>query len=288
MVVSASGASRELVRKDSDAKGQDEPPASRAKLGLEIDALEHPVIDKKLKEEVTKCSEGDVDEGEFPQDDMEDGTILRAESSGDLNIDRIKAVAEKQGLDFQAVMAGIQKELAGLIDFDVFEEVDLKDVPEDAVILGTTLVLKQKGPVAKARVCAQDFKFKMKNRDDVFAPTPSTAALRALLVIAGGEKLVAATGDFTMAFLHVLLREKIFVWPPGVCTTRAGKVWMLKRALYGMRIAPKLFSMLLASVLKDYGMEQSLTEPTVYHRGKLRLLVHVDDPLAVGPQDEIN
>ncbi len=63
--------------------------------------------------------------------------------------------------------------------------------------------------------------------------------------------------------------------------------WKLGRALYGLRKAPQLFNEYLSGMLEKFDTTRLKFEPTVFIKGELRLLVHVDDPLATGPEEEI-
>ena len=51
----------------------------------------------------------------------------------------------------------IEKELASLAEFGVYSEISSKEVKKGEKIIGSTLVLKQKGDIVKARICAQEF-----------------------------------------------------------------------------------------------------------------------------------
>ena len=125
----------------------------------------------------------------------------------------------------------------------------------------------------------------------MYSPTPSVSSLRVLLAIAARKGYSVKTGDFSTAFLHVLLGidEEVYVKAPKVVWVDGVPVfWKLKRALYGLRKAPQLFNNHLTEVLEKYGMRRLKSEPTVFVKGELLLLVHVDDPLATGPEEAID
>ncbi len=95
-------------------------------------------------------------------------------------------------------------------------------------------------------------------------------------------------GDFSTAFLHVPIDEETYVIAPKVLWVDGEPVyWKLARGLYGMRKAPQLFNEYLSGVLEKFGMTKLKSEPTVFVKGELRLPVHVDDPLATGPEKDI-
>ena len=48
-------------------------------------------------------------------------------------------------------------------------------------------------------------------------------------------------GDVSTAFLHALMNEEVFVWPPKEFYPEGKCLWRLKKAMYGLRQAPKLW-----------------------------------------------
>ena len=137
----------------------------------------------------------------------------------------------------------------------------------------------------KARLCAQDFAH-LQKRDDLYSPTPSVTALRQLLSLASSRGHRLRIGDFSTAFLHAPMDIETFVRPPQVYA-KQGVIWRLRKALYGMRRAPKLFFNLLHEILSELGMQSLRSEPTFYFKSSLSFLVHVDDPLVAGTDEDI-
>ena len=60
-------------------------------------------------------------------------------------------------------------------------------------------------------------------------------------------------------------------------------------ALYGLRCAAAAFAKHLASILVELGFVAGWAAPSVFYRAsdQLRISVHVDDPLFVGPKRNI-
>ena len=203
----------------------------------------------------------------------------------DLNVDEIKKLAEWHGFDGVATEMAVRAEAKSLSDFGVYEEVQSSDVPSGTRIIGSKIVLREKHGKVKSRLCAQDFAHHQK-RDDLFSPTPSVTALRLLLSLASNRGHRLRIGDFSTAFLHAPMDIETFVRPPQVYA-KQGVLWRLRRALYGMRRAPKLFFNLLHEILSELGMQNLRSEPTFYFKGSLLLLVHVDDPLVAGTDEDI-
>jgi spore coat protein U-like protein len=63
----------------------------------------------------------------------------------------------------------------------------------------------------------------------------------------------------------------------------------MRKTLYGLRHAPRVWNDKLDSTLKGMGFEQSLHEATIYRRGNggntLLVGVYVDDLVIIGTKD---
>ena len=67
-------------------------------------------------------------------------------------------LAQKEGPDPSAVEAGIRKELKGLQDFGVYQEISKKEVKEQGLkVIDARLVIKEKADGVEARLCTKDF-----------------------------------------------------------------------------------------------------------------------------------
>jgi hypothetical protein len=96
--------------------------------------------------------------------------------------------------------------------------------------------------------------------------------------------------DVKSAFLGDL-KEEIYVHQPSgfVIPGKVNKVLRLRKALYGLRQAPRAWNAKLDSTLKQMGFEQSPYEAAVYRRGKdgnaLLVDVYVDDLVITGTKE---
>ena len=77
--------------------------------------------------------------------------------------------------------------------------------------------------------------------------------------------------------------------PPGFAIpSKEGKVLRLRKALYGLRQAPRAWNAKLDSMLKGMGFEQSPHEVAIYRRGNganaLLVGVYVDDLVIPAPR----
>ena len=127
---------------------------------------------------------------------------------------------------------------------------------------------------------------------DAFAGTPSLLTLRLLFWMADRSDWRIEFGDITAAFLHADLDKNmvVFVIPPAtdrMAAGQTGEVWKLRKALYGLREAPRLFNEFLAKRIDAMGFARSRVEPQLYwHRSSRSwMLIHADDiALASSPQ----
>ncbi|KAL0383111.1 UNVERIFIED_CONTAM: Retrovirus-related Pol polyprotein from transposon RE1 [Sesamum calycinum] len=91
------------------------------------------------------------------------------------------------------------------------------------------------------------------------------------------------------AFLHGYVEEDIFMLPPDGAPIQSGKVFKLKRSLYGLKQASRQWNQELTSKLLAYGFSQSQHEHCLFIKqsaaGTLILLVYVDDVLLTGPSE---
>ncbi|MBW0527798.1 hypothetical protein O181_067513 [Austropuccinia psidii MF-1] len=138
----------------------------------------------------------------------------------------------------------------------------------------------------KARLVVQGHRqVKGINFEETFAPTPSSATLRALLEIASVKHWKVTTFDVTAAYLHSNITNTIFVKPPPGLLGQEGKVLKLKKALYGLKQAGRCWWLHLKSILTDIGFVANDNDQSTYilRRGEdtAMLWIHVDNGLLV-------
>ena len=98
--------------------------------------------------------------------------------------------------------------------------------------------------------------------------------------------------DMKSAFLNGDLKEEVYVrHPPGYAIAgEEGKVYRLRKALYGLRQAPHAQNVKLDATLKKMGFKQSAHEAAVYRRGNgrnvLLVSVYIDDLIITGAEEQ--
>ena len=188
-------------------------------------------------------------------------------------------------------------ELEAFNDFDVWE---LVPRPPRANVIGTRWVYDVKvdgeGNIVryKARLVAQGFKQKEGiDYNETFAPTMHIKTARLLLAIAARDNVIAYQYDVSTAFLHAALIETAYVsQPPGhIIKGKENYIYRLKKAMYGLKNAPKAYSDFFMSVLRELDFVQSKQDECLWmlKKGKsyLYYLFHVDDILCVSNDEKM-
>ena len=185
-----------------------------------------------------------------------------------------------------------------LSSFDELEVWELVEKPHGANVIGTRWVYDVKvnadGTISrfKARLVAQGFSQKEGiDFTDTFAPTMHIKTARVLLTLAARHGIEARLYDVSTAFLHASLKEDVYVkQPPGhEVAGKENHVYKLKKAMYGLKNAPKAYSDHFMSVLRALGFQQSTRDSCLWSlkQGKyfVHYLFHVDDILCVSNHD---
>lgn len=102
--------------------------------------------------------------------------------------------------------------------------------------------------VAKGYVQQQGIDF-----DEVFAPVARIETIRLLLALAATNGWEIHHLDVKTAFLNGDLNEDVYVTQPGDFEEKGKEnhVYKLKKALYGLRQAPRVWNIKLGRVLKE-------------------------------------
>ena len=114
----------------------------------------------------------------------------------------------------------------------------------------------------KARLVARGFvQQEGVDFDDAFAPVARMESVRLLLALAAQEGWRVHHMDVKSTFLNGDLREEVYVHqPPGFAIPgKDGKVLHLRKALYGLRQAPRAWNAKLDSTLKGMGLSKART-----------------------------
>ena len=188
----------------------------------------------------------------------------------------------------QDVIDAKSKELDNLKLHDVYEEID--DVGQSYI--STKWVITEKYDSGfkktKARLVARGFEEDSKSlRTD--SPTCSKQNLRIVMTIGASKSWTVHSLDISSAFLQGDPMERnVLVKPPNDVSEK-GKLWKLKRCLYGLNDAPRAWYTRVRDVFIKLGAVVSNYDQAMFmwHRdGKLIgiLVCHVDDFTYCGTQ----
>ena len=180
------------------------------------------------------------------------------------------------------VVEAKERELKNLTENDVFEYVD--DKGQKAVSCRWVFTEKHNpdgSKLLKARLVARGFEEKLIDRR-VDSPTCSRQSLRLVLITASTMNWEIHVLDISSAFLQGnRLSRTVYVRPPkGVC--KEGKMWCLKRCLYGLADAPREWYDRVCQEMKKMGATVSLYDKSLFmwHEDSRLvglLISHVDD-----------
>jgi hypothetical protein len=126
--------------------------------------------------------------------------------------------------------------------------------------------------------------------DDTFTPMARMESVRLLFALAAQEGWRVHHMDVKSAFLNDDLKEVYMYQPPGLAIpSKEGKVLRLRKALYGLRQAPRAWNAKLDSTLKEMDFGQSPHEGAIYRWGNagntLLVGVYVYDLVITGTKD---
>jgi hypothetical protein len=196
-------------------------------------------------------------------------------------------------------MVAVEAELAAMKERGVFDD-ELVELPRGgkAIPLKWVLLVKRDeyGNVIKykARLVARgDLQRPGIDFSEVFSPTVRFASILVLLALAVTKGWNILQFDVSTAFLHAKLDDRLELFvrqPPGfVDSVNPSKVHRLRKSLYGLRQAGRLWSEHFVGCLKEMGFEQSKADESLFVRwkdGKVAIIpIHVDDGLVMGTDD---
>ena len=194
----------------------------------------------------------------------------------------IVMIPRSQHNDPRCIQAKLD-ELQKLEDFQTYSEIE--DRGQNTI--STTWVLWQKGEEFRARLVARGFEDEAITEND--SPTVAKSTLRVFLTYAAHLNWKIRTTDIKSAFLQgKILERDVFLKPPPEAEVSDGKIWKLRRCLYGLNDAARQFYESVVESLLSLGCQRSNLDPALfYRRGPDGVLIgliacHIDDFLHAG------
>lgn len=144
----------------------------------------------------------------------------------------------------------------------------------------------------KARMVAKGFNQEEGiDYQDIFAPVVRYDTVRFLLSLAAAKKMTLKQVDVVGAFLYGDLEEVIHIEEPeGFETTRDGsKVCHLRKALFGLKQAPRQWNKKFHSFLESAGLKATDADPCLYANDEHSLFfaLYEDDGLLVAKDEPL-
>ena len=174
-------------------------------------------------------------------------------------------------LDPEKVIKGRLTELKHMNDHHVYDWIDEAEIPKGTKVEPSRWlddIKPREGDENNVRRRIVVQQYNVDKRLDVHQGTPPLKVLRMLLALATSKgshrQKVCGIWDVSVAFFHSPMDEFTVVRPPVGLRVR-GKLWVLKRALYGTRMASRCFGKLVGEVLKDAQFEAIAIVPNTYH-----------------------
>ena len=146
----------------------------------------------------------------------------------------------------------------------------------------------------KARLVARGDQQGEDSYSETFSPTARWSTVRAFAALANQHDLDLRQLDVVTAFLvpELASNERVFIEvPDGVQGVPPGCVLELRKTLYGLKNAPRAWSMLLQKKLRSLGFVNSFADPCLYIRRRgdsvSMVLTFVDDILCAGSTEDV-
>ena len=175
---------------------------------------------------------------------------------------------------------------------------ELVDRPCDANVVPCKWVFKTKRdqngvPVSyRARLVAKGFKqIHGLDYDEVFSPVCRKDTFRILVALSATLGVDLEHLDFKAAFLNGILEEKVYMCQPDnfVKSGEERKVCLLKRSIYGLKQASRVWNLQIHAELCALGFQQSENDSCLYYihsaGGLTVLTLYVDDLLLLSTQN---
>lgn len=187
------------------------------------------------------------------------------------------------GPDQAGFIKAMEIEIETLTSLEVYDLV--KRTPHMKVLSSVWAFKRKRYPDGsirklKARFCARGFE-QQEGVDyfETFAPVVMWITVRLLLIMSILMDLDTKQIDYTAAFVHAPIDCLVYVaCPKGFEVT--GKVWRLKKSLYGLAQSPRNFFLHTKNQLENQlGFTQSEADPCLFIASDVICLIYVDDAL---------
>lgn len=140
--------------------------------------------------------------------------------------------------------------------------------------------LNNKGEIVryKARFVAKGFAQRYgRDYNETFSPVVRHSTIRYLIALAVKNQMKIHQMDAETAFLQGDLEENVYMKQADAYDDNTGRVYHLRKAIYGLKQASRVWNLKLNNVLINHNFRRSKTDPCVYHQAGIIIAVYVDD-----------
>lgn len=225
---------------------------------------------------------------------MAAGQTLR--SADGVLLEPLTLAEAKRRDDWGKWRAAMEEEMAAMESMEVW---DVVEPPADAKLVSSRWVFKLKldeqrrASRYRARLVARGFTQREGlDYDETFSPVARLTTIRSLLAYAAHYGLYCHAMDVKTAFLNGAIDKDVFlrIAPDFETKENQGKAYKLKKAIYGLKQAGRLWNLTLDEQLQHFGYRKCASEPCVYHRGsgdaRIIIIVYVDDLVVIGANEK--
>ncbi|KAJ5827623.1 hypothetical protein N7447_001845 [Penicillium robsamsonii] len=188
----------------------------------------------------------------------------------------------------QGFLAAAAKEIRSLAEKETFEVIE-KPRDRGVQILPLMWVFTYKFDADgylvkfKARICVRG-DLETITYQEKRAATLAARTARMIFALVAAFDLNLRQRDAVTAFLNSKLEQETYSHMPEGFQI-PGKCWKLRRALYGLRISPRLWQQEASKVLRKLGLKQAPEDPCVFTGDGILVFFYVDDILIASHPD---
>jgi Reverse transcriptase (RNA-dependent DNA polymerase) len=115
--------------------------------------------------------------------------------------------------------------------------------------------------------------------EDTFAPVVAWGTVRLFLVLSITLQWNTCTIDFSNAFVQATLNDPVWIHLPRGFTAQRGPntCLRLKKSLYGLSVAPRLWYEHLSEALREDGFVPCSNDRCLLHKATILIVIYVDD-----------
>jgi Reverse transcriptase (RNA-dependent DNA polymerase) len=201
-----------------------------------------------------------------------------------------EALAADDKIEFIKAM---QKEVESHVNNKNWEIVQRSQIPPDRKVLPAVWAMRRKRDIATRKVTKWKARLNLHGGKQVkgvdywetYAPVASWASIRLIMYVAILKQWETRQLDFVLAFPQAPVETDLYMdIPSGFEVSGNPKEYALKliNNLYGQKQAGRVWNIHLTKGLQDLGFKQSVSDPCIFWRRGVVLVIYTDDTIVTG------